>query len=110
MKCITSLFIAFGILLGLTACQSDQAETETSESAEVDLKTALQGTWQTFQINVAVNSADGRDTFRTESLTEEVWEEVEEGEMPLWFHLPMHPEARLSDADKELLRAWSEGE
>ena len=42
-------------------------------------------------------------------LREEVWEEVEEGEMPLWFHLPMHPEARLSDEDKELIRLGSEG-
>ena len=38
---------------------------------------------------------------------EEVWEMVEEGEMPLWFYLPLHPEARLSDADKELIHAWT---
>ena len=25
-----------------------------------------------------------------------IWEEVEEGEMPLWFYLPLHPEAKLS--------------
>jgi hypothetical protein len=37
----------------------------------------------------------------------EIWEEVEEGEMPLWYYLPAHPEARLSDADREALRAWS---
>lgn len=37
----------------------------------------------------------------------EVWEEVEEGEMPLWFYLPMHPEARLDDRDRMLLRSWA---
>ncbi len=38
---------------------------------------------------------------------EEIWEKVDEGEMPLWFYLPLHPEARLSDADKNALRAWT---
>lgn len=36
-----------------------------------------------------------------------VWHEVEEEEMPLWFYVPLHPEARLSAADKETLRAWA---
>ncbi len=26
---------------------------------------------------------------------------VREGEMPLWFYLPLHPDARLSDAERE---------
>ena len=38
---------------------------------------------------------------------EESWEETEEGEMPLWFYLPLHPEAKLSDADLAVLRGWS---
>lgn len=38
-----------------------------------------------------------------------VWEEVEAGEMPLWQYRPLHPAARLSDADKALLRVWSQG-
>ncbi len=34
---------------------------------------------------------------------------VREGEMPLWFYLPAHPEARLSAADKqELIRGLNE--
>ncbi len=37
----------------------------------------------------------------------ECWEEVEEGEMPLWFYLPLHPEARLSADDRKVLRRWS---
>ena len=39
---------------------------------------------------------------------EEIWEEIEEGEMPLWFYVPLHPEARLSDAQKEIIRKWVE--
>ena len=38
---------------------------------------------------------------------DEVWEEVEEGEMPLWFYVPLHPEAKLSDADLARIEAWS---
>ena len=36
----------------------------------------------------------------------EVWEQVEDGEMPPWFYLPAHPKARLSDADRAILQAW----
>lgn len=43
---------------------------------------------------------------RAESL-EESWEMVDEGEMPLWFYVPLHPEARLDETDKRLLREWS---
>jgi len=39
---------------------------------------------------------------------EEAWEEVEEGEMPLWFYLPLHPDARLDPADRDLLRSWAQ--
>jgi hypothetical protein len=38
---------------------------------------------------------------------EEMWEEVDHGHMPLWYYLPLHPEARLSDADRALLREWA---
>ena len=38
----------------------------------------------------------------------ESWETVQEGEMPPWFYLPPHPEARLSAADKTVLRAWAQ--
>jgi hypothetical protein len=39
----------------------------------------------------------------------EAWEEVEEGEMPPWFYLPPHPEARITEADMAILRAWALG-
>jgi len=32
---------------------------------------------------------------------DEAAEVVREGEMPLWFYLPLHPEARLSDAETQ---------
>lgn len=38
---------------------------------------------------------------------ESCWTQVESGEMPPWFYLfPMHPKARLSAADKAVLKAW----
>lgn len=76
-------FPLLGLLLFVSACQQD-APTQANTAGE-DLKTALTGTWQTFQINVAINSADGRDTFRTESLTQEVWEKTFNMEPPVYY-------------------------
>ena len=33
-------------------------------------------------------------------------ETVAEGEMPLWFDIPTHPQARLSVQDRSVLGAW----
>ncbi|HNR00402.1 MAG TPA: heme-binding domain-containing protein [Trueperaceae bacterium] len=38
---------------------------------------------------------------------EEIREQVDEGEMPLWFYVPLHPEAKLTAADQTLLHAWT---
>lgn len=38
---------------------------------------------------------------------EEIWEEVEAGSMPVFFYVPLHPEARLSPEDLALLRDWT---
>jgi hypothetical protein len=43
---------------------------------------------------------------RAENL-EEIAEMVEEGEMPPWFYLPLHPDARLSPADLATVTAWT---
>ena len=40
----------------------------------------------------------------------ELAEEVDEHEMPLWYYLLLHPEARPSDAERERLVAWAEAE
>jgi hypothetical protein len=39
----------------------------------------------------------------------EVMEEIDENKMPLPSYLRLHPDAELSEMDKELLRIWSEG-
>jgi len=52
---------------------------------------------------------DRYDAKKRRKNLEDLWEEVHEGEMPLWYYLPMHPEARLSDADKQRLRLWAVG-
>jgi len=44
---------------------------------------------------------------RRDHKLEEVEEKVSEGEMPLKVYLPLHPEARLSDADRQALIEWS---
>jgi hypothetical protein len=38
----------------------------------------------------------------------EIWDEVSEGKMPLWFYLPIHPDARLSAGDLSVLQAWTQ--
>jgi cytochrome c551/c552 len=38
----------------------------------------------------------------------DVAEQVKEGEMPPWYYLPMHPAAKLSDAEKQALIAGAE--
>ena len=40
---------------------------------------------------------------------EEMWEEVEEGEMPLWYYEIPHPKSRLSDADVQIFNRWVTG-
>jgi len=44
---------------------------------------------------------------KREKIIKEIWEEVQEGEMPPWFYLPLHPDARLSESDRSLLRGWA---
>lgn len=39
---------------------------------------------------------------------QECWEKVEQGDMPPLLYRPAHPAARLSEADRSALRAWSQ--
>jgi hypothetical protein len=41
---------------------------------------------------------------------EEIWEVLESGAMPLTDYLRMHPEAVLTDSQKEALRRWTQGQ
>ncbi len=47
------------------------------------------------------------DPKRQERLAEEIWEEVDEGEMPLPAYLLAHSESRLNEADKATIQVWS---
>ena len=42
---------------------------------------------------------------RPQKEADDAAEEVEEGEMPLWYYLPAHPEAALSDGERRQLVA-----
>ncbi len=35
--------------------------------------------------------------------------QVRSGDMPPWYYLPLHPTARLGDADRALLERWADG-
>ncbi len=37
----------------------------------------------------------------------EIAESIAEGDMPPWYYVPMHPDARLSATDRSLLNAWA---
>ncbi|MDX1764864.1 MAG: heme-binding domain-containing protein, partial [bacterium] len=37
----------------------------------------------------------------------EIWEEIEEGEMPPWYYRLVNPEAVLADQEKELIHGWT---
>jgi hypothetical protein len=39
-------------------------------------------------------------------IMEEIWEEVDEGKMPIWNYVILHPDAKLSAADKKELHNW----
>jgi cytochrome c551/c552 len=39
-----------------------------------------------------------------------ICQEVEHGDMPLWYYRPMHPNAKLSEADKKAICDWTRAE
>jgi hypothetical protein len=51
---------------------------------------------------------DRYDTRQQVKKLRESWEEIAEGEMPPWFYLPAHRDARLSADDRALLRRWAQ--
>ena len=60
---------------------------------------------------VQLDVEEGRSHFnvsdwgREENHGDEAAKLVREGEMPPWFYLPLHPEAQLTDAEREKLVA-----
>ncbi|MEM1214629.1 MAG: hypothetical protein AAGJ82_03015 [Bacteroidota bacterium] len=82
---IFPLLLSMSLLFG--GCQSDTAATP-SEASGFELKRDLEGTWQTVQINVAVNSADGLDSFRVENLSEQIWRQQFGMQPPKFYFQP----------------------
>ncbi len=47
------------------------------------------------------------DEDERQSDREDAWDQIESGAMPPWFYVfPMHPDAKLSDADKATLKSY----
>jgi hypothetical protein len=46
------------------------------------------------------------DPAKRRKLEEKIGQEVESGDMPLWFYLPLHPAARLSANEKQAILDW----
>jgi hypothetical protein len=40
-------------------------------------------------------------------MKEEIWEEIEKEKMPLWKYKILHPETKLTQKDKSLIRGWA---
>ena len=40
-------------------------------------------------------------------MKEEIWEEVEEEEMPLWIYTILHPDVKLTQKDLSLIKSWA---
>jgi cytochrome c551/c552 len=71
--------------------------------------------WLTSHVNEARQNLNysewGRlNTDRQDRKLRQICDEVEDGVMPLSSYLPMHPQARLSDADKKTLCDWTTAE
>ena len=47
------------------------------------------------------------DPAKRRKLEEKIGKEVESGDMPLWFYLPLHAAARLSANDKQAILDWA---
>lgn len=50
---------------------------------------------------------DSYEQKRKDKKLDEIAEEVGEGEMPMAIYVPLHPEAKLTDAEKKLLVDWA---
>lgn len=37
----------------------------------------------------------------------EIIQEVQEGKMPPWYYVPVHPDAKLSQGDRDILVGWA---
>ena len=44
---------------------------------------------------------------KQETKIQEIWQQVSDDKMPLKIYRPMHPEAKLTDADRAALKSWA---
>ena len=56
------------------------------------------------------SSFESYDATKQRKKLGELAEEVDEHEMPLWYYVPMHREARLSDDERERIVSWAAAE
>lgn len=57
-----------------------------------------------------MNLSDWEQRHRHEgSPFDEICKQVRDGEMPLWYYTPLHPDARLSPSDVQTICAWTAG-
>lgn len=47
------------------------------------------------------------EDFTPEMFADDPWRTIESGEMPPWFYIPLHPEARLTAEDLAILKKWA---
>ena len=47
------------------------------------------------------------DSKRASKKLDEMCEQVDHGEMPLWFYVPLHPKSKLTENDKKILCDWT---
>lgn len=50
---------------------------------------------------------DRYDERRRARKLKEIAKQVEKGEMPLFYYLPLHPDAKLSEPERELIVKWA---
>ena len=50
---------------------------------------------------------DKYDEKRKARKLKEIAKQVEKGNMPLFYYLPLHPDAKLSPAERELIVNWA---
>lgn len=50
------------------------------------------------------------DVNRAERKLEEICDQVKKGDMPMKIYVPLHPNAKLTDDDKQVVCGWANGE
>lgn len=46
------------------------------------------------------------DADRLTDIYDDIYDEIDEDGMPLWFYLPLHPKSKLTENDKMVLKDW----